>query len=89
MASHECLLQISSEPDPLLHLLATNQMFPFFNKLISSHLNIFIEKVAPEYLFAIFVVKQIGNEESETKGRLGHKFQVLVMEEDVVVVEED
>ena len=82
-------MEIGSEPDPFLHLLTLEQMFSLFNKLIGPHLNVFVEKVAPEYLLAVFVVEQVRDEEGKTECSLCHELQVLVVEEDVVVVEED
>ena len=88
VASHKSFLEIGGVPDPLLHLLSTEKRFSFLDEFVSSHLNIFVEKVASKNLLAVFVVEQVGDEECESKSCLGHKLHVLVMEKDIVVVQE-
>jgi hypothetical protein len=65
MASHKSLLEISSEPNPLLHVLTTEQVLSFLDKLISSHLDILIEQVTSKYLLSIFEIKSVRSEEKK------------------------
>lgn len=88
MASHESLLEVSSEPNPFLHLLAAEEVLTLLDELISTHLHVLIEEVAAENLLSVAVVKNVGGHEEETESHLGHKLHVLVVEEDVIVVQE-
>ena len=85
---HECLLEVSSEPYPLLHVLAAEQVLSLLDELIGAHLYVLVEEVAAEDLLAIAVVQDVGGHEQEPEGGLGNELQVLVVEEDVIVVEE-
>ncbi len=88
MASDECLLEVSSEPYPLLHILTAEEVLSLLDELIGAHLNVLVEEVAAEDLLAITVVQDVGGHEEQTEGGLGNELQVLVVEEDVIVVEE-
>lgn len=88
VGSHECLLEVSSEPYPLLHVLAAEQVLSLLDELIGAHLHVLVEEVAAEDLLAIAVVQDVGGHEQEPEGGLGNELQVLVVEEDVIVVEE-
>jgi len=85
---HECLLEVSSEPYPLLHVFAAEQVLSLLDELIGAHLYVLVEEVAAEDLLAIAVVQDVGGHEQEPEGGLGNELQVLVVEEDVIVVEE-
>ena len=89
MASDESLLKIGSVPDPLLHLLSSEQVLSLLDQLVSSHLHILVEQVATEDLLPVLVVKGVGGQEEHAQGGLGHELQILVMEEGIVVVEEE
>lgn len=89
MGSDECLLEVSSEPDPLLHILTAEEVLSLLHELIGAHLYILVEEVAAEDLFAVAVVQDVGGHEQQTEGGLGNELQVLVVEEDVIVVEEE
>ena len=88
MASHEGLLEVSGEPNPLLHVLSSEEVLSLLNELISAHLDVLVEEVAAEDLLAIAVVENVGGSEEKTQSALGHELHILVMEEDVVVVKE-
>ena len=88
MTTSHSLLQVSSVPDPFLHLIATKQVLALSNKLISPQLNILVEEIATEHLLAILIVQEVAHDKEGTKGSLRHECQVLVMEHDIVVVEE-
>ena len=89
MASDECLLEVSSEPDPLLHILTAEEVLSLLDELIGAHLYVLVEEVAAEDLFTIAVVQDIGCHEQQTESSFGNELQVLVVEEDVIVVEEE
>ena len=63
-------------------------MFSLLNQLISSHLNILVEKVASKYLLSILVVDNVGTHEEKTKSGLSCELQILIVEECIVVVKE-
>lgn len=88
MASHESLLEISSEPNPLLHLFASQERFSFLDQLVSSHLDVLVEEVASEDLLSVLEVKHVGHKEEQTKSGFSCELQVLIVEENVVVVKE-
>ena len=88
VTSHESLLEIGSVPDPLLHLIASKEVFALFNELISAELDILVEKVTSKHLLAILVVDEIADNEQRSESGLGDESHILVMEHDVVVVEE-
>ena len=88
VASDECLLEVSSEPDPLLHILTAEEVLSLLDELIGAHLDVLVEEVAAEDLFAIAIVQDVGSHEQQAEGGLGNELQVLVVEEDVIVVEE-
>lgn len=88
MASHEGLLEISGEPDPLLHLLASQEVLSFLHEFICSHLDVLIEQVTSEDLLSVLVVDQVRSAEQEAESALGHELVVFIVEEGIVVVEE-
>jgi len=88
VASHKSLLEISSEPDPSLHVLTAEEVFAFLDEFISTHLHVLIEEVAAENLLAITVVQHVGGHEQQAQCALGHELHILVVEENVVVIEE-
>lgn len=88
VAAHEGLLEIGSEPDPLLHLRASEQVLALSNELVSAKLNVFVEKVATEHLLSVLVVDEVADNEERTESGLGDESHVAVVEHDVVVVQE-
>eukprot|EP00351_Strombidinopsis_sp_SopsisLIS2011_P003694 CAMPEP_0116878416 /NCGR_PEP_ID=MMETSP0463-20121206/10180_1 /TAXON_ID=181622 /ORGANISM="Strombidinopsis sp, Strain SopsisLIS2011" /LENGTH=186 /DNA_ID=CAMNT_0004526643 /DNA_START=86 /DNA_END=646 /DNA_ORIENTATION=- len=84
----QSLLEISGVPDPTLHLLRLEQMFTLRNKLVSAHLDVFVEEVTSQHLLSVFVVKKVGDQEERSNSEFSGELQVLVVEEDVVVVQE-
>ena len=86
MASDESLLEISRIPNPFFHVFTFEGMLSLLDKFISSHLNVLIEKVAPENLFSVFVIEHLGVEECVTHYCLGNKLEILIVEEHVIVV---
>ena len=88
VTSDECLLEIGWEPDPFLHVLTSEEMWSFLNKLIGSHLNVFIEKIATKYLFPVLGVEHLRMQECISHNSLCYELEVFIMEEHVVVVEE-
>ena len=89
MASDESFLEVGSVPDPLLHLLSSEQVLSLLDQLVSSHLHVLVEQVATEHLLPVLVVEGVGGHEEHSQGCLCHKLEVLVMEESIVVVEEE
>lgn len=73
MASDESLLKVSSVPDPLLHLLSSEQVLSLLDQLVSSHLHVLVEQVATEDLFPILVVEGVRGQEEHAQGGLGHE----------------
>lgn len=88
VASHQGLLQVGAEPDPLLHGVASQQVLSLLHKFVSSHLDVLVEEVAAEDLLAILVVDEVGEVEEQAQGALGRELHVLVVEHHVVVVQE-
>lgn len=88
VASHEGLLEISGEPNPLLHLFTSQEGFSFLNQLISSHLHVLVEEVASEDLLSVLEVKHIRHKEEQAQSDFSCELQVLIVEENVVVVKE-
>ena len=88
VASDESFLEVSGVPDPLLHLLALEEVFSLLDKLIGSHLDVLVEKVASQHLLPVLGVQHLGVQESVPEHCLSHELEVLVMEEHVVVVKE-
>ena len=88
MASDESFLEVGGVPDPLLHLLALEEVLSLLDKLIGSHLDVLVEEVASQHLLPVLGVQHLGVQESVPEHCLSHELEVLVMEEHVVVVEE-
>ena len=88
MGSHESLLEVSGVPNPLFHGSSAEERGAFLDKLVSAHLDVFIEQIATENLLAIFVVEQVACDESSSEGKLGNELEIFVVEEHVVVIEE-
>jgi len=82
-------LEISSEPDPFLHVFSSQEVLSFLNKFISSHLHVLIEKITSQHLLSIFVIDHVRAGEEETKSALCSELEVLVVEEYIIVVEEN
>ena len=89
VASDERLLEVSSVPDPLLHVSGLKHGLSLLHEFISAHLDVLVEEVAAEHLLAILVVHSIVSKEHQAKSGLGHKLHVLVVEVHVVIVKED
>jgi hypothetical protein len=66
VGAHESLLEISGEPNPLLHVLGVEEGLTLADKLISTHLHVLVEQVAAENLLAILIVKLVASNEQET-----------------------
>ena len=64
-------------------------MFALLNKLVRSHLDVFVKQVSSEDLLSVLVVDVVGCNEQKTENDLSNKLEVLVVEEHVVVVKED
>ena len=88
MGAHEGLLEIGGKPNPLLHLIAAQQVLTLLDKFISAHLNVFVEQIAAKYLLPVLVVELVANYEQKTKSGFGNELHVLVVEEQVVVIKE-
>ena len=88
MASDESFLEVGGIPDPLFHVISLKKMLSLLDKLISSHLDVLVEKVASEHLLSILSVEHLRVQESVPEHSLGHELKVLVMEEHVIVVQE-
>ena len=88
MASDKSFLEVGGVPDPLLHLLALEEVLSLLDKLISPHLDVLVEEVASQHLLPVLGVQHLGVQESVPKHCLSHELEVLVMEEHVVVVKE-
>lgn len=88
VASHESLLEVSAEPDPLLHGIASEEVLSLLHEFISTELHVLVEQVAAEDLLAILVIDKVDVVEQRAQGHLGHEGVVLVVEEGVVVVQE-
>ena len=89
MASDESLLEVGGPPHPSLHVLATEEVLSLSDELVSSHLDVLVEQVAPEDLLLILSIEELGVEEGVAQYSLSNKLEVLVMEEHIVVVEEE
>ena len=89
MAAGQGLLEISSEPNPFLHVFTAKEVLALLNELISTHLHVLIEQVAAKHLLSVPVVQHVRCQEQETKSHLSDELHVLVVKEDVVVVEEE
>jgi len=63
VSTHEGLLEIGGEPNPLLHVLRVEEGLTLADKFISAHLNVLVEKVAAENLLAILVVELVASNE--------------------------
>ena len=88
MASDESFFKVGGVPNPLFHVISLKKMLSLLDKLVSSHLDVLVEKVASEYLLSILSVEHLRMQESVPEDSLGHELEVLVMEEHVVVVQE-
>ena len=88
VAPDEGFLEVGGVPDPLLHLIALEEVLSLLDEFVSSHLNVLIEEVASENLLSVLGVQHLGVQESVTKHCLRDELEVLVMEEHVVVVQE-
>jgi hypothetical protein len=64
-------------------------MLSFFDKFISSHLNIFVKQITSQDLFTILNIKEVWGKEETSQGHLGRKLHVFIVEEDVIIVKED
>ena len=88
MGTHKSFLEISGVPNPLGHGFTSKERLSLLDKLISSHLDVLVEKVASEHLLSILSVEHLRVQESVPEHSLGHELKVLVMEEHVIVVQE-
>ena len=88
MATNECFFKVSSVPNPLFHVITIKEMLSLLNKFISSHLDVFIEKVASKNLLSVLSIKHLRVQESVSQHCFSHELEVLVMEEHVVVIQE-
>jgi hypothetical protein len=89
VGTHKSFLEISGVPNPLGHGFTSKERLSLLDKLISSHLNVLVEKVATEYLLSILVVDHVGSQEEHRESDLGRVLHVLVVEVHVVIVKED
>jgi len=89
VTTNEGLLQVSGPPDPLFHLITSEEVLTLLDELISAELDVLIEQVATEDLLAILVVDKVADYEKTSEGSLGNECHVLVVEHDVVVVKEN
>ena len=66
MSAHKSFLEYSGVPSPLGHGFTSKDGLPLLDKLIGSHLNVIVEKVATEGLLSILVVDHIGRHEEHS-----------------------
>ena len=59
VASDQGLLEVGAEPDPLLHVLAVEEMLSFLDQLVGTKLNVLVKEVAPKHLLPVLSVEHL------------------------------